>query len=1725
MKFLFHMKNLVDSSIQFSVITEDNLMQTYTLSPTQDMLAQSLMSMSNNLYVLQQIGTESVEEAVVAERFGDDLLLSFRSQEQNGPALTLERFFANNGQLHVLQQDGQFVRALSAQDNAPQGPQVFSSQPELQQDNSSVGLLHRLMAPEVVSPAAQTEATNLPVASTGPSPEQAPELHQSAALPQSAMMPTAPAPFMAPLITPALVTPPVITRALDQLGDRQGELKSGNVTDDKFAALEGTGPAGATLEIFDGAEFIGQVKVDGSGHWAFEPEQAFVEGGHVLSVRVKGSGETSEPFTLVIDSIAPKTAEIISIVDDRTTAQVIDKNGHTGDNTPVLNGKAEAFSMVAIYVGQNLLGTSFADASGNWKFSSFFIMPDGEYSITAKAIDFSGNTSLASKPYKITIDTIPPVAPIILHADDNVGPLQGQLNGGALTDDHTPTLSGKAEAGTTVFVYDNGNLIGTAVTGTNGNWSLTPATDLNDGAHHFTAVARDLAGNLSTPSEAFELTLGADRTQTPTIGAVIDDVGSVVGALNSGGVTDDTMPTLKGTATAGDTVRIYDNNVLIGETVADEQGDWSFTPAQELPEGPHVLTAQASSETGSPSEMSQPFELVVDITDPDASQLQITGVYDDEGSVTGNVLSGGRTDDHTPRVSGTGTAGDTVILYVTEPAGTREIGRAQVGLDGKWSVEVNEALRFGQNVFTAVEVDTAGNTTPHSDGYTITVSNDTVGSYDLNAAANSSRQINTTTQGEQSNPQVTRLANGNLVVVWQQSVNNAADGYDVVMQLMDSTGTKKIGQEQLINQRNVNNQNNPQVTALADGSYLVVWESYQASSLDNSGDSVFARRYNADGSPGTDEFLVNQTIVGAQHAASTLGLPDGGYIISWYSDQGGQSIMQRAYDANNRPVGGEVIVKAGGASKGYGGPEMALFEDAVHAGWYITVWNGAGNGTDVFGQLRKSDGSAASPILTLNTTRDNSQNWPDVITLKDGSFVVFWDTDDSKANGSDVRAVHYTFDPSTGQTTALGGGDFIVNQYTPGKQYKPVGVALDDGGYMLFWGSEGGDGSGSAIYGQRFDATSYKVGHEFLVNPVTQGNQGAGFYNVNLTHMLDAVLMADGNVFVTWQSDNIDGAGYGIEGVALDIDAGFYSEFIVNSRTSGNQLRSTTAELPGGGFIVVWESYQSGNGDVMAQVFDASGMPVGNEFMVNTTNAGWQGWPDITALKDGTVMITWQGNNGGANSVFTQRYSFDGDTSLLSKVGGETKVNITTADSVKGVITALDDGGYLLTWASWNGGQWDILARQYDKNGAAATSDTLLVAKTSFNGSPETWNTEAITTLADGRVVFAYLKNQTGNDIAFKVYDPVSQTFGAEVMANQTVAGNQTAPGVAMLTNGNFVVTWDSNNNNGPDQSGWGVWGRIYSPDGYSVGNEFLINTYTPGDQKNPITVARPGGGFVVLYESAADIAPGKDSLGIYAQFFDDAGHHVGQEMRIHQLMSGDQSRPDVVFLEDGRLFVTWTDAGVGDGSGQAIKGRVIDLDTTLGLGLSVDVGVTHQGLMLAVEGGEVGEVQTYGSLWMLFDDGSTSGLLLTDQSLKTVHGGSGNDVIGISDTSFTFINGGAGVDTLLLDGKNMALDLNALVERMTGIEKIDLGQGGSNSLSLNANALEGLGQTNMMLADGKNQFVIKGDASNSIQLKDIASESWTDAGQTEIKGVIYHAYVAGSTELFVEENIHVTMQ
>ena len=212
----------------------------------------------------------------------------------------------------------------------------------------------------------------------------------------------------------------------------------------------------------------------------------------------------------------------------------------------------------------------------------------------------------------------------------------------------TLTITGTAEAGSTVTIYDTDGttVLGTGVA-TGGTYTITTSV-LSQGSHTLTAKATDAAGNQGTASTAFHVTIDTTAPNAPSIASVTDDIAPVTGPLTSGGSTNDTDLTVRvglgGTlAVAGDTVQLYNGTGTGSQlgtsytlTAADIVNGFADVQTGALGNGTtYTITARVSDAGGNQSAASGSFVVTETGTAPNAPS--ITSVTDDIAPVTGPV--------------------------------------------------------------------------------------------------------------------------------------------------------------------------------------------------------------------------------------------------------------------------------------------------------------------------------------------------------------------------------------------------------------------------------------------------------------------------------------------------------------------------------------------------------------------------------------------------------------------------------------------------------------------------------------------------------------------------------------------------------------------------------------------------------------------------------------------------------------------------------------------------------------------------------------------------------------------------------------------------------------------------------------------------------------------------------------------------------------------------------
>ncbi|MEJ0040526.1 MAG: tandem-95 repeat protein [Gammaproteobacteria bacterium] len=376
------------------------------------------------------------------------------------------------------------------------------------------------------------------------------------------------------------------------------------------------------------------------------------------------------------------------------------------------------------------------------------------------------------------------------------------------------------------------------------------------------------------------------------------------------------------------------------------------------------------------------------------------------------------------------------------------------------------------------------------------------------------------------------------------------------------------GESNLVNTTTAGSQEDPAIAALSDGGYVVVWIS---KGQDGSGFGIYAQRYDANGDKAGEETQLNTTIANDQFDPTVIARPDGGFTVVWSSA-------------------------------------------VAQAGNNITD-------ADIVSRSFDSAGTALTEESRLNTTTASVQFEPAIAATSNGMIAV-WTSDG--ANGYDIYGQRYD---ASGEKV---GSEFRVNTTVAFDQYQPGVAVLANGSFVVSWTGRDGDNDSQGVFAQRYDADGVKIGEEFRVNGVAEGNQSQA----------SIAALNDGGYVVTWTGQDESGTGiysqrYDASGCAIGKNE------LVNTNETNEQVDPAVTALATGGFVVTWTSWGSVDStlDVYAQRFGVDGEKLGDPVLVNSHTTYEQTSPAIAVLADGSVVVTWQSNNedGSGYGIYAQR--------------------------------------------------------------------------------------------------------------------------------------------------------------------------------------------------------------------------------------------------------------------------------------------------------------------------------------------------------------------------------------------------------------------------------------------------------------------------------------------------------
>ncbi|KAB2966652.1 MAG: hypothetical protein F9K18_05285 [Thermoanaerobaculia bacterium] len=396
-------------------------------------------------------------------------------------------------------------------------------------------------------------------------------------------------------------------------------------------------------------------------------------------------------------------------------------------------------------------------------------------------------------------------------------------------------------------------------------------------------------------------------------------------------------------------------------------------------------------------------------------------------------------------------------------------------------------------------------------------------------------------------------------------------------------------------------------------------------------------------------------------------------------------------------------------------------------------------------------------------------------------------------------------------------------------------------------------------------------------------------------------------------------------------------QFQVNTYTTSGQRQSAVAGDASGGFVVAWASEGSPGTDplssVQARRYDTGGIPLGDQFQVNSYTTNSQYFPAVTVAGQGGFVVVWlswgsTGTDNDEGSIQGQRFDAIG-----TPLGGEFQVNGYTTGLQEYPRVASDGlGNFVVVWhSSGSFGDDPAGSVQAQRFGSDGTPLGAQFQVNSFTTENQTYPAVAVDFQGHFVVVWqSFGSSGTDQDnwsIQAQRFDAGGTPLGAEFQVNSYTSDYQGEPAVAADSQGNFVVAWSSVGSFGNDTSGLSIQAQRFAADGTPLGAQFQVNSYTTGDQRYPAVAADSRGGFVVAWQSFGSSGSDNDSLSVQGRRFDSLGNPLGGQFQVNSYTTSSQKRAAVATDALGDFVVVWESNGSSgtDQDGQSIQAQRFD--------------------------------------------------------------------------------------------------------------------------------------------------------------------------------------------------------
>jgi Bacterial Ig domain len=411
---------------------------------------------------------------------------------------------------------------------------------------------------------------------------------------------------------------------------------------------------------------------------------------------------------------------------------------------------------------------------------------------------------------------------------------------------------------------------------------------------------------------------------------------------------------------------------------------------------------------------------------------------------------------------------------------------------------------------------------------------------------------------------------------------------------------------------------------------------------------------------------------------------------------------------------------------------------------------------------------------------------------------------------------------------------------------------------------------------------------------------------INVTATLDqtepsVAMDANGDYVVAWNDQIQPGPGY-----LYDVKARVYNSAGV-AQTGEIQVAQTTGDTrpsvamdASGDFVVAYQvldanTYLYG---ITAQRFNLAGTAQGSAIKINdgSSNSATGALPKVAMDSTGDFAIAFQGYDANSHGVFAQRFNASGTAK-----GSIFRVNTPQNDNQGAPTIAMDTAGdFLIAWLDGGSSQTaGVYAQRYNSSGVAQGLNTP-ISTVAGASNP------SVAMEPTGQFVVAWQFTQSGTSPGIEVqrFDAVGNSLTSVVPVSSPESYSQFSPAVAIDSEGDFVVSWESYGVAGTSSSLATIIAQRVNSAGTLIGTtQFTPSTQSGDSQRAPSIANDPYGDAVIVWGSKPIASSG--SQDVYGRLYD----HVNDAPTIN--------KPSNVTIDENAAQQTVNLKGITTGGGE----------------------------------------------------------------------------------------------------------------------------------------------------------------------------------------------------------------